>query len=134
MNFGEYAILGDVEHTFEKEPELNWVIKPVTMGAELAMAQFVARDRFAVFPDGARVARPVTTQEISLREIALTFRSTNMKDEAGKPALQGDASIEEVEAFLITMPPAMVLEIWRAVGKACPPWGPASEGKSKKSK
>ena len=131
MSFGKYAILTDVEHTFEKEPDWTWTIKPITMGAELAMAQFVARDRFVVFPDGARASRPITTQEISLREIALTFRSTNIPADNGDLILQNDASVDEVEAELMSMPPVMVLEIWKAVGEACPPWGPALSDKAK---
>ncbi len=131
MSYGKYAILTDVEHTFEKEPEWTWTIKPVTMAAELAIAQFVARDRFVVFPDGTRASRPITTQEISMREIALTFRSTNVKGEDEKLILSDDAAIDQVEAELAKMPPAMVLEIWKAVGEACPPWGPTLSDKAK---
>jgi hypothetical protein len=131
MSYGKYAILTDVEHVFEKEPDFTWTIKPVTMAAELAIAQFVARDRFVVFPDGARASRPITTQEISMREIALTFRSTNLKTANGNPILPDDATVDQVEAELLDMPPAMVLEIWKAVGEACPPWGPALSDKAK---
>jgi len=125
MSFGKYATLENVTHTFEQEPDWTWVIKPVTMQAELDMSKFTSRDRFVVFPDGARAARPITVQEISLREIALTFHSTNIPGDDGKPILAEGASVEEIEAVLCTMPPEMVLEIWKAVGEACPPWGPA---------
>jgi hypothetical protein len=125
MNYGNYAVLENVEHTFEKEPDWTWSIKPVTMQAELDMAKFTSRDRFVVFPDGARAARPITTQEIALHEIALTFASTNIPGDDEKPILVPGASVEEIESVLCTMPPDMVKEIWKAVGEACPPWGPA---------
>jgi len=131
-NFGKYAVLNDVEYTFEQEPEMKWTIKPITMYADAAMASFLAADRFAILPDGTRVMRPVTNQEIAMREIALTFRSSNIAFDDGKTVLPNDAAIEEVEAVLCHMPPAMVLELWKAVGQACPPWGPVEEKKAKK--
>ena len=153
MNFGNYAILGPVEHTFEKEPTWTWTIKPIDMGAELAMSQFMARDRFVVFPDGARALRQITTEEIAMREIALTFGGTTIpavreavdtevKKQAtrtsGALLLPEDATIAAVEGVLCSMPPAMVKEIWEAVGQACPPWGPQlpnqkDEGQAKKA-
>ena len=124
-DFGKYAVLTPVTHTFEKEPTWQWVIKPVTMEAEMSIAQLMSVDRFAIFPDGTRVNRNITTQEISLREIALTFQSTTIPSDDGKPILDENASVADVETALKAMPPALVLEIWTAVGKACPPWGPA---------
>jgi hypothetical protein len=134
--YGSYAILEDVIHTFEKEPGWTWTIKPVTMSADTAMAQFMSAERTIMLADGTRIFRPVTTQEIALREIALTFRSTTIKGDDGEPVLKDSASIAEVEALLGEMPVALVNEIWQAVGKACPPWGPVmqDQAKAKKSK
>jgi hypothetical protein len=129
MNFGSYAVLTPVTHEFEKEPTWSWTIKPIDMGAELAMSQFVSRDRYVVFPDGARAVRQITTEEIALREVALTFQSTTIPSDDGKPVLAEGASVPEVEAVLMTMPPSMVRELWNAVGQACPPWGPVLPGK-----
>ena len=134
--FGKYAILEDIVHTFEKESDWTWTIKPVTMAADTAMAQFMSAERAVQLADGTRLYRPVTTQEIALREIALTFRSTTVKGDDGKPILPEDATVAQVEAVLGEMPLAMVMELWQAVGKACPPWGPVmqDEAKTKKSK
>lgn len=129
MNFGNYAVLSEVAHEFEKEPTWSWTIKPIDMGAELAMSQFVSRDRYVIFPDGARAVRQITTEEIALREIALTFQSTTIPSDDGAPILPEGASVSEIEAVLATMPPSMVRELWNAVGQACPPWGPALPGK-----
>jgi len=135
MKFGQYAILEDVVHTFEKEPGWTWTIKPVTMQADTAMAQFMSAERTIVLADGTRLLRPATTQDIAMREIALTFRSTTIPGDDGKPMLPEGASIAEIEAVLMQMPVALVNEIWRAVGEACPPWGPvmAEKAKAKKS-
>jgi hypothetical protein len=151
MSFGKYAVLQEVVHTFEKEPDWTWTIRPVTMNEELAMAKFTSRDLFVVMPDGARVARPITTQEIALREIALTFGGSTIPavqeavdaevdkqtvHTSGVPLLPENAAVDAVEAALRTMPADMVLEIWKAVGEACPPWGPKpkeDEGAPKKA-
>jgi hypothetical protein len=136
MSFGKYAVLQDVVHTFEKEPDWGWTIHPITMNEELSMAQFLARDLFVVMPDGGRAVRGITNHEIALREIALTFRSTNIPGPDDKSILPENASVAEVEEVLRTMPADMVLEIWKAVGEACPPWGPKKkddEGAPKKA-
>lgn len=139
MNFGNYALLTPVAHAFEKEPTWTWTFKPIDMGAELTMSQFVARDRFVIFQDGARAPRPITTEEIAMREIALLFGGTTVpKDstkpvaEGGEPILNDDATVVEIEAVLASMPPKMVSEIWKALGESCPPWGPALPGQKDK--
>ncbi len=124
LNFGKYAILKPVEHTFEKEPGWKWHIKPVTTGEELAISQFLNTERVAVLPDGSRIGRPATNLEVACREIALCFASTNIPGDNGEPILQAGASVDEIEAVLRQMPNEMVKELWDAVGEAIPGWGP----------
>ena len=42
-----------------------------------------------------------------------------------RPILRKDASLAEIESILKEMPRLMILELWKAVGDACPGWGPA---------
>lgn len=125
INFGEYAIATPVEHYFEKQPDKYWRVKPVTSGMELERSKFIAHNRIIEMPFGERVEMPATTLEIVYREIALTFGGTNLAYEDGDPFIDEEASIEGIEASLREMPSEMVREIWKAVGKANPGWGPA---------
>lgn len=128
--FGKYAILDAVTHTFEKEPEWFWKIKPPTSGDELKMSKFLVNNRSEVGSDGVRREYPPTNTEIAYREIALTFAGTNIPasdvavEDGGEPILKEGARIEAIEAVLAQMPHEMVLEIWDAVGDAVPRWGP----------
>ncbi len=133
MNFGKYAILTSVVHSFEKEPQWSWTIKPVTTKEELLLSQFLNTERVAVLPDGARVGRPATNNDVMLEEVALTFGGTNIPDENGNPVLKSDASLDEVKALLLKMPQEMVLEIWKAIGEAIPGWGPVQPKKKTSS-
>ena len=127
MKFGQYAILTDVKHVFEKEPNWIWMIKPPTARAELEVAKILATDKTRLDLDGTRVSQMPTTLEIAIREIAVTFGGTNIptseSDEA--PILRRDSSLAEIESILKEMPRLMILELWKAVGDACPGWGPA---------
>ncbi len=129
MNFGKYAILTSVVHSFEKEPQWSWTIKPVTTKEELVLSQFLNTERVAVLPDGARVGRPATNNDVMIEEVALTFGGTNIPDENGNSVLKSDASLDEVKALLLKMPQEMVLEIWKAIGEAIPGWGPVQPKK-----
>lgn len=133
MNFGKYAILTPVVHTFEKEPAWSWTIKPVTTREELLMAQFLNTERVAVLPDGARVGRPATNHDVMIEEVALTFGGTNIPDDKGNPILKTGASLDEVRALLLSMPVEMVRELWDAVGEAVPGWGPVQPKKTSSS-
>lgn len=133
MNFGKYAILTGVNHTFSKEPEWSWTIKPVTTKEELAMTQFLNTERVMVLPDGAKIGRPATNLDVALEEIALTFGGTNIPDDKGGLLLKSDASMEEVKSVLLTMPHEMVMELWDAIGEAIPNWGPAKPKKKASS-
>jgi len=125
-NFGQYAILDGVKHEFEKEPSWWWKIKPVTSKMELSMSKYMA----CVDEPGRRARAPM---EIAFHEIALTFDGTNIPADPEKPVKDGgdpivkpDASAEQVEIVLGLMPADMLMEIWAAVGKSYPYWGPAN--------
>ncbi len=133
FNFGNYAIIDNVEHHFEKEPEWVWKIKPPTSGDELAMSKFLVQNRVEIDPSGVRREFPPTYTEIAYREIALCFGGTTIPkggkggkpvSEGGDPILSDSARIEQIEATLRRMPHEMVMEIWGAIADAVPGWGP----------
>jgi hypothetical protein len=130
--FGKYAILDGVKHEFVKEPTWYWLIKPPDGGAELAVSRVLTTDRIRVEPDGTRVSILPTTLEVAIKECAVTFGGTNIptSETDTTPVLKADAKVEEVEALLKTMPREMILELWNAVGDACPGWGPAKPRKA----
>ena len=129
-NFGKYAIVSAATHHFENEPDWWWKINPVDSGMELEMSKFLAHKR-SVFQGRERVEMPPTWLEIAFREIALTFGGANIPatdtpvEEGGEPLFKDDMSVEGIEAILTSMPRAMLMEIWKAVGEAYPMWGPS---------
>ena len=125
IDFGGYAILDGIEHYFEKLPDVYWKIATVTSGKELERSKFMLHNRVIETRDGIRRELPPSWLEVAYREIALTFGGTNMQDRSGEPVLNDDASIPQIESFLARMPQDMVLELWKAIGKAYPKWGPA---------
>jgi hypothetical protein len=131
-SFGKYAVVDPVVHHFALEENWWWKIKPPTSGDELNLSKFTMQNRSIVGPDGVRREYPPTNTEIMHREIALVFAGTNLPadtdkpvEEGGEPILDPKAKVEEVERVLADMPHEMVLEIWDAIGEACPGWGPA---------
>jgi hypothetical protein len=130
-NFGKYAIIDPVKHVFEKEPDWYWLIKPPTAKDELAVQRILAQDRFKNELDGSRTQMFVTTLEVALREIAVTFGGTNIPTSETDPApiLKEGAAWNEVEEVLKEMPRPMLLELWKAVGDAVPGFGPAKSPK-----
>jgi hypothetical protein len=130
INWGSYAISGEVTHYFEKEPEWYWKIKPPTSGDELEIQKFLYSQRVFIDHTGKRFELTPITTEIAHREIALTFAGTNVPgvvtDDEGNflPVLADNARIEEIEAVLRIMPQDMVMEIWGVVGEVNPKWGP----------
>ncbi|HMN11157.1 MAG TPA: hypothetical protein PKD55_02385 [Bellilinea sp.] len=119
MNFGLYAVIDNATHHFEKMPEWTWTFKPTSSADELALEKFIrAQDRAWL--------------EIAWRELALAFGGTTIptSETDPTPILHPDARMEEVEAKLKLMPLPMVVELWKALGKANPLWGPqlAPEG------
>lgn len=129
MNFGNYAIISDIEHRFKKEPDWTWTIKPPTSGAEFEINRFLVQGRTQVGPDGIQREFPPTFTEIAYREIALLFGGTNIPEggkgsASEKPILKPTATVAQVEAVLRDMPHEMVMEIWGAIADAVPGWGP----------
>jgi len=131
MKFGSYAIFDEVVHSFEKEPNWFWKIKPPTSGDELSIAKFMTINRVELGPDGVRRELPPTYAEICHREIALLFAGTNIPldaeksvEDGGEPVVKIGVTVEKIEAVLKQMPHPMVTEIWDAIADAVPTWGP----------
>jgi hypothetical protein len=126
MNFGNYAILDDVKHVFEKEPGWWWMIRPPSTRDELQVTRLLATDQTRREADGTVSNLQVTTLDVAIREIAVTFGGTNipMSETDPTPILKKGALLGEIEDALKEMPRAMILELWTAVGKAVPGWGP----------
>jgi hypothetical protein len=129
MNFGKYAIIDNAEHKFEKEPGWYWRFHAATSADELAIAKLYSEKGTTVTGnDGKQYNIPPHVVEIMHREIALLFAGTNIpldsEKPVGEPILKEDASVEDVERVLRQMPEEMVEEIWVALGKAIPFWGP----------
>jgi hypothetical protein len=140
MNFGKYSIIDKVSHTFEQEPDWEWVFKPVTSGIELQRSKFMLHNRVVAGPDGVRREFPPTWLEIAHRELALTFGGTTIpKDiekpvsEGGEPILPDNVQIGQIEAVLQNMPQDMVMELWRALGNVYPEWGPVDPKEPEKN-
>lgn len=126
MDFGKYAITTPIEYHFEQEPDWYWRIRPVTMGDEIEMNQWmVSAATRETDDDGKSYTVPPHWITIAMREIAVTFAGTNLEED-GKPILKDDATIEQVTKALEKLPKAMFMEIWKAVGESYPSWGPAN--------
>jgi hypothetical protein len=140
LNFGNYAIIDEIKHDFEKNPDWWWKIKPPTSGDELSISRFLVQARIEMGPDGVRREYPPTNVEIAHREIALTFAGTNIPasetpvEEGGEPVLKAGTEVGEIEKILRLMPHEMVMEIWSALGEAVVGWGPLRSPKVKKNK
>jgi hypothetical protein len=124
--FGKYAILSEVTHKFEKEPDWYWKIKPATSMDELQVAKLLSTEKFTISADAERVNLRPTTLEIAVREIAVLFGGTNIPTSETDPApiLKVGDSLDRIESVLLRMPREMVQEIWAALGECTPNWGP----------
>jgi hypothetical protein len=131
--FGKYAIVSDVKHALEQEPDWFWIIRPPTAKDEMEVSKILSTDRTKVEADGTRVTRLTTTLEVAICEIAVTFGGTNIptSETDPTPILKTNASLAEVEAALKDMPRALILELWNAVGDAVPGWGPVKPKSAK---
>ena len=132
INWGQYALVDNHIHRFKSEPEWYWEIRPITSGMELAYSRFLNHKRVKRFPDGSLEEFPPVWTEIAHRQIALCFSKTNIPqgdakegEDEFKPIIKEGAALSKIEGILTLMPPDLVDEIWRAVGKAYPIWGPA---------
>ncbi len=148
--FSSYAILVPIEYHFKKEPRLYWKFKPASSRDELLMTTFATSESNFPGSNGQTVVRYPNIIEIAWREIATLFGGTNIptseisqedlekcdtQEDVNKlvlalPLLNNDATIEQVEALLGSMPHLMVSELWAALGEANPGWGPRKEKKA----
>lgn len=99
---------------------------------ELAYSKFLNHKRIKRLPDGTIEEYPPVWTEIAHRQIALCFDETNIPqgeategEEGFIPIIKKGATISKIEGILTVMPPDVVEEIWRAVGRSYPIWGPA---------
>jgi hypothetical protein len=124
MNFGKYAIVNTVTYKLQDEPDWFWKIKPFTTNAEIEVSKFLSSEtEKSVGEFTVRV--PAVSLELAVLEIALTFAGTNIPGESG-PIIHSSATFEDVEKIVRNMPRKMVLELWEAVGEACPGHGPST--------
>jgi hypothetical protein len=138
--FAGYAVLDAIEHKFEKAPDLNWWIKPPSVKEELALSRFFASTRDVINAEGKMDRYGWSQLDVAMEEIALLFAGTNIKagdfddtitgPEADKPVLSQGVSLDEVKSFLTKLPYATVMEIFDAIGKSVPFWGPAQKPKN----
>jgi hypothetical protein len=125
MSWEKYAILEPVVHRFEKMPDLYWKIRPPTTKDEIQLSRFLMGGSY-IMSGSEKVNVPHTAAEVAVFEISLLFAGTNipLSDTDPAPVLNVGASPEDVQGYLGTIPSAVLVEIWQALGKAVPGWGP----------
>jgi len=132
MKFGNYAIINAVTYYFEKEPDWYWMFKPPTAKNELELQQFLFQGRTRT-ANGVSEQLPATSMEIVFEQLALTFGGTNIpkyKEQEGEwvateePVLKASSDIGKIKEVLGDMPTVLVQELWKALGKHVPDWGP----------
>jgi len=129
--FGKYAILDEVQHNFEKDPEFWWKFKPVTADIELKLQKFLYQGR-RINVDGVVREYPPTQMELQLRELSLTFGGTNIVDGDGDPFVETDDTVENIEEKLKTMPRVMIDELYKALSEATVLFGASTPPKKVK--
>jgi hypothetical protein len=135
INWGEYALADSINYPFKDQKDWYWTINPITSGMELDYSKFLNHRRIKRHSDGTIEEFPAVGPEIAHRQIALCFGGTNIprgKEKEGedgfKPILGEKATLSQIEKILAIMPPEMITEIWKAVGKSYPYWGPVDMG------
>ena len=124
MAFDKYAVIEPYKHTFEKEPEFYWLIKPPTIKEEIALSRFYQEGRVRMF-DAQRVVYPWSNIEIAIRQLALLFAGTNItKDGSEELVLTDKADLNAVEKYLGSLPTPAVQELWKASWRKCSRLGP----------
>jgi hypothetical protein len=132
--FGQYAILGNIEHKFAKDPKKTWMFRPSTSKDELGMTVFSTTQNQSVM-GGVTLTRYPNRVEIMWREIAYLTVASNIPTQeisAGVAPvyLPENPKVSDVEGLLAQMPHEMVLELWGKLGECNPGWGPAKEKKA----
>jgi hypothetical protein len=129
--FEKYAIVSPVTHTFEKDPDYWWKIRPALLADEIELARFLQEGRVVIDEKGEKITFPWSIVESAVFQLSTLFAGTNLVDEKGKELLPENAKREKVADVLKTFPTAVVLELWSALGEAVPGWGNASNRSSK---
>lgn len=126
-NFGKYAILSNAEYHLEQEPDWWWKFRPTTSIDDLEYARFL--DEFYKTHE----PRPDDWVVAAWRQLAISFAGTNIPSDKDMevvgqsvPILQVGATIDEVENVVKQMPLNLIAELWIALGKANPLYGPPS--------
>ena len=129
-NFGKYAILDNVRHTLEREPEMWWEFKAPTAKEEIAINRFTQGNSVKQSASGIE-RKIVTNAEIALEELTLTYADSNFVDDEGHKLISNNDSPDHIREIIRTFPKEMFFELWRGLGEACPGWGalPATDNK-----
>lgn len=128
MTFGNYAIVSEAKHYFEKEPDWYWEFKPPTAKEDLAISKYIKGGSVTTSHEGVTRNDVRTTEEIAIEELSLTFASTNIPNDEGTPVLKAGANPAQVKKCVEGMPPEMYKELWSALGEHVPGWGPVPVG------
>jgi hypothetical protein len=118
----EYYLPDPSDPEKKKLTPYYWRILAPSFAAERRLAAYLSSEEYR------------TTPEICMEELSLTFGGTNFPaadsptfdpaDAAFKPALAPDASAEQIKAFIDTLPPQIVIDIWEKLKEVAPNWGP----------
>jgi len=118
MLFGKYAVVDNVKHNFEEEPEWFWEFRPASVADELEVQRWLQKESKKEFKPG--------WLDMAVKQIALCSVKTNIP-EAG---LEEGGKLTQFEELLKQMPMDMLSELWVALGEVNPLWGPPRPQKS----
>ena len=112
IQFGKYAVIDPVVYNFKDEPEMWLKFRPVTVADVLEYQRWLQK-RYDAKDDPQWI-------EVAVQEVSTCAVATNIPG-AG---LEGGGSKAQFEELLMTMPPAMLSELWVKVAEVNPLWGP----------
>lgn len=115
FNFGAYSVLSDAEYHLKETPDWYWKFRPTTSIDDLEYAKFLD----AYYED--HTPRADDWLVAAWRQLAISFAGTNIPELS---YLNDLTPIYEVEAIVKQMPLNLVAELWIALGKANPLYGP----------
>jgi hypothetical protein len=130
--FGKYAVIEGIQYPLEREPSLWWGIRAPTAADELTMARYIAANRFEKNRFDDIVEIDMSNMEIAIQEIAILFDGTNIPwdpkepvEKGGKPLVRREDGIDAIKTVISIMPADLVTELWIALRRASPSWGPS---------